>query len=260
MTVAGSALPQIEVTSRAQLRAWLAANHDTSGSIWLVTWKKQTPDRHVPYDEIVEEALCFGWVDSLPRKLDAGRTMLLLSPRKRGSAWSAANKTRVERLIADGRMEPAGLAAIEIAKAEGSWSFLDDVERLEVPADLAEALADHPEATKHFAVVNTGGGSTALAVVLILVVGVFFGVIDFGGGASDVNVKVDAPAVETPSCISPVAANGLSVSYVIAETVLAAAIMASWLPPREERLSKYHHRLIFGNPTSRGWACPTDGD
>jgi uncharacterized protein YdeI (YjbR/CyaY-like superfamily) len=148
---AGSTLPQIEVTSRAQLRAWLASHHATSGSIWLITWKKQTPDRHVPYSAIVEEALCFGWVDSLPRKLDAERTMLLLSARKLASAWSAANKARVEQLLIDGRMEKAGLAAVNFAKADGSWSFLDDVERLEVPTDLAEALAAYPAAEEHFA-------------------------------------------------------------------------------------------------------------
>lgn len=148
---AGSDLPRVEVTSRAQLRAWLEAHHASSGSVWLVTWKKQDQERHLPYDAIAEEALCFGWVDSLPRKLDAERSMLLLSRRKPGSAWSAANKARITRLIEDGKMAPAGLAAVEAAKADGSWSFLDDVERLEVPPDLADALAQHPEATKHFA-------------------------------------------------------------------------------------------------------------
>lgn len=148
---AGNDLPRIEITSRAQLRAWFEAHHATSGSIWLVTWKKQNPDRHVPYDVIVEEALSFGWVDSLPRKLDAERAMLLLSPRKPGSAWSAANKARVERLTAAGSMASAGLAAVESARADGSWAFLDDVERLEVPADLAKAFATYPEAAEHFA-------------------------------------------------------------------------------------------------------------
>jgi len=148
---AGSALPRIEITSRAQLRAWLAAHHATSGSVWLVTWKKHNSDHHVPYDAIVEEALCFGWVDSLPRKLDADRSMLLLSPRKPGSAWSAANKARVKHLTARGAISPAGQAVVERAKVDGSWTFLDDVERLEVPADLAEALAAEPEAARHFA-------------------------------------------------------------------------------------------------------------
>lgn len=148
---AGRDLPQVEVTSRAQLRAWLEANHAKSGSVWLVIWKKQDPDRHLSYAAIVEEALCFGWVDSLPRKLDAERSMLLLSRRKPGSAWSAANKARIARLTQDGMMAPAGLAAVEAAKADGSWSFLDDVERLEVPPELADALAQHPEAAGHFA-------------------------------------------------------------------------------------------------------------
>jgi uncharacterized protein YdeI (YjbR/CyaY-like superfamily) len=148
---AGSDLPRIEVTSRAQLRAWLEAHHETSGSVWLVIWKKRDPERHLPYDAIVEEVLCFGWVDSLPRKLDAERSMLLLSRRRPGSAWSAANKARIARLIEDGKMAPAGLAAVEAARADGSWSFLDDVERLEVPPDLADALARLPEAAKHFA-------------------------------------------------------------------------------------------------------------
>jgi uncharacterized protein YdeI (YjbR/CyaY-like superfamily) len=148
---AGDHLPRMEVTSRAQLRAWLEVNHADSGSLWLVTWKKQDPDRHLSYDAIVEEALCFGWVDSLPRKLDTDRSMLLLSRRKAGSAWSAANKARVARLTEAGEMAPAGLAAVAAAKADGSWCFLDDVERLEIPPDLANALAKHPEAMKHFA-------------------------------------------------------------------------------------------------------------
>jgi uncharacterized protein YdeI (YjbR/CyaY-like superfamily) len=147
---AGDDLPRVEISSRAQLRAWLEVNHATSGSIWLVTWKKQTRERHVPYDAIVEEALCFGWVDSLPRRLDAERTMLLLSPRKPRSAWSAANKARVAQLALAGLMSLAGLAVVEAAKKDGSWDFLDDVERLEVPADLAEALAAYPEAAQHF--------------------------------------------------------------------------------------------------------------
>jgi len=78
---------QIEISSRADLRRWLEENHTQAQSVWLVTWKKGDP-RYLPYGEIVEEALCFGWVDSLPRKLDAARSMLLLSPRRAGSGWS----------------------------------------------------------------------------------------------------------------------------------------------------------------------------
>lgn len=150
MKIAGDHLPRIEVTSRAQLRSWLEVHHATSGSVWLVTWKKAHFDRHVPYDAIVEEALCFGWVDSLPRRLDAERSMLLLSPRRLGSAWSAANKARIERLVAAGLVHHAGLAAVRAAQSDGSWTFLDDVERLDVSADLAAALAAHPGAAGHF--------------------------------------------------------------------------------------------------------------
>lgn len=141
---------RIEVTSREALRDWLAAHHGQAESIWLVTWKKADPARHVPYDAIVEEALAFGWVDSLPRRLDAARTMLLLSPRRPGSGWSAANKARVARLAALGRMAPAGLAAVARAEADGSWTLLDAVDRLEVPDDLAAALAAAPGAAAHF--------------------------------------------------------------------------------------------------------------
>lgn len=141
---------RVEVSSRGELRAWLLANHHRAESIWLVTWRKADATRHLPYDAIVEEALCFGWVDSLPRKLDEQRTMLLLSPRKPGSAWSGVNKARVERLLANGQMHPSGMAKIDMAKADGSWIFLDDVDRLEVPADLAAAFAVDEVARAHF--------------------------------------------------------------------------------------------------------------
>jgi len=141
--------PQITVENRAQLRAWLSENHASSGSIWLVTYKKGD-EKYLPYDAIVEEALCFGWIDSLPRKLDSLRTMLLLSPRKQGSAWSGLNKRRVEKLMAAGLMMPAGLTVIAAAQEDGSWQKLDAVEALIVPADLAAALAALPTARQNW--------------------------------------------------------------------------------------------------------------
>ena len=141
---------QVEVSSREAWRAWLAINHTQTESIWLVTYKKHTGDRYVSYDEIVEEALCFGWIDSLPRRLDSDRTMLLLSPRKSKSGWSGLNKRRVAKLLAHGLMMPAGLAKVEQAKADGSWIFLDDVEALIIPDDLAAALADNAAAKETF--------------------------------------------------------------------------------------------------------------
>ncbi len=140
---------RIEIASRAQLRQWLAANHGQAASIWLVTWKKGDP-RHLPYNDLVEEALCFGWVDSLPRKLDASRSMILLSPRRPGSAWSKPNKDRVARLIRDGLMTSAGLAKVEAAKRSGAWTKLDAVEALTVPDDLAAALRASPPAADHW--------------------------------------------------------------------------------------------------------------
>ena len=140
---------KVEIESRNSLREWFARNHGQTESIWLVIWKKGDP-RYVAYNDIVEEALCFGWVDSLPRALDETRSMLLLSPRKPGSAWSKANKDRVERLIAYGLMMPPGLAKIEAAKANGLWDKLEKVDALDVPDDLAEALAAYPSARQNF--------------------------------------------------------------------------------------------------------------
>lgn len=143
--------PQVQIESREEWRAWLDANHESAESIWLVTFKKASGKSHVPYDAVVEEAICFGWIDSLPRKLDEERTMLLLSPRKPGSAWSKVNKDRVERMNAAGKMRPAGLRKIEQSKADGSWTFLDDVEALIVPDDLAVALTEYEDAGENFA-------------------------------------------------------------------------------------------------------------
>lgn len=135
----GDRYEQVEVASPAELRAWLAEHHADTPGIWLATWKKGD-DRHVTYDEIVCEVLCFGWVDSKSRALDERRSMLLLTPRKPRSAWSRPNKERVARLEAEGLMTPAGAEVVAAAKASGTWTALDAVERLEVPDDLAAAF------------------------------------------------------------------------------------------------------------------------
>lgn len=147
------ALPDdaVQVDSRAAWRRWLSTHHARSSGIWLVTWRKDGGGPYLAYDAIVEEALCFGWIDSKPRALDDARTMLWLAPRKPGSGWSRPNKLRIERLLAAGRMTPAGLARIEAAQRDGSWSKLDAVEDLVVPDDLARALAATPPAAFAFA-------------------------------------------------------------------------------------------------------------
>lgn len=137
--------------TRAEWRAWLEQHHGRAEGVWLVSYKQATGKPRVTYDEAVEEALCFGWVDSKGNKLDEERSMLWFAPRKLGSGWSRPNKERVERLIAAGLMTPAGMAKIEAAKADGSWSLLDAVENLEIPADLAEALDAYPPAATNFA-------------------------------------------------------------------------------------------------------------
>lgn len=140
----------VEVTTLAQWRAWLQANHRQRASVWLITYKKGASRPCVSYDDVVSEALCWGWIDSLPRKLDAERTMLRFSPRSPNTGWSALNKQRVARMIAAHRMQPEGLAKIEAAKADGSWSRLDRVEALEIPPDLAKALKAQAGARAQF--------------------------------------------------------------------------------------------------------------
>jgi uncharacterized protein YdeI (YjbR/CyaY-like superfamily) len=142
--------PEVFVDDRATWRAWLEENHATSSGVWLVTWRTRARRTGLPYEAAVEEALCFGWVDGTAGTVDAERGKQYFAPRKPNSGWAATNKARVERLIAEERMAPAGLAAIERAKGNGSWELLDSVERLEVPADLAAALDARPPATGNF--------------------------------------------------------------------------------------------------------------
>lgn len=142
-------LEQVDVAHRADWRAWLRRNHKRSEGIWLVRWKKGHP-RYMGYDAIAEEALCFGWIDATARPFDHERSLILVCPRKPKSVWSKVNKERVERLIAGRRMTTAGLKAIEVAKANGSWTALDAVEAFEMHPDLAQALAKNKTARKHF--------------------------------------------------------------------------------------------------------------
>jgi uncharacterized protein YdeI (YjbR/CyaY-like superfamily) len=155
--------PVVFAEKRETWRAWLAANHATSTGVWLVTWRSRSGRQRLPYEEAVEEALCFGWVDGTAGTVDEDRGKQYFSPRKPNSGWAATNKARVERLIAEGRMAPAGLAAIERAKANGSWELLDGVERLEVPPDLAAALEAVPPAAANFAALPPSVRKQALA-------------------------------------------------------------------------------------------------
>ena len=146
--------PRIQFDDRDSWHAWLEANHGTARGVWLVTWRPRSGRTPLPYEAAIEEALCFGWVDSQGGVVDEERGKLYFAPRKSRSGWAASNKARIERLIAAGRMRPAGLAAIERAKANGSWETLDSVERLEVPDDLSAALRAAPGAAAAFAALS----------------------------------------------------------------------------------------------------------
>ena len=157
-----SEYPKIEFRSREALRRWLETNHDISSAFWLVTYKKHVTKYYIPYAEVVEELLCFGWIDARTRRLDEDRTMLLVVPRNVGSTWSASNKKRVAKLSRQGLMTRAGQAKIDTAKADGSWTFLDDVENLVVPDDLAEALGKNKRARKNFQSFNASSKKVIL--------------------------------------------------------------------------------------------------
>jgi uncharacterized protein YdeI (YjbR/CyaY-like superfamily) len=142
---------QVHPETRAEWRAWLAANHASSPGVWLVQWRTPTGRRRLEYDEAVEEALCFGWIDSLAKRLDGERSMITMTPRKPTSGWSRSNKERLERLTPAGLMTPAGLRTVEVAKANGAWELLDDVEAIVVPPDLTAVLAQDDAAAAGFA-------------------------------------------------------------------------------------------------------------
>ena len=132
---------EVHFTTATEWRAWLAENGGRTKGVWLVSYKQRTGKPAIAYEDAVCEALCYGWIDSTYRSLDEERGALWWSPRRKGSLWARTNKARVERLEAEGRMTDAGRAAIERAKADGSWAVLEPVEDLIVPDDLAAALA-----------------------------------------------------------------------------------------------------------------------
>jgi uncharacterized protein YdeI (YjbR/CyaY-like superfamily) len=136
--------------NRREWRRWLEKHHASASGIWLMYYKKHTAQPTVTYAESVEEALCFGWIDSKPARLDDERHLLYFCPRKPKSVWSKLNKSRLERLLESGVMAPAGLLAIEVAKKNGSWSSIDDAEANIMPDDLRRALDENSVARGHF--------------------------------------------------------------------------------------------------------------
>jgi uncharacterized protein YdeI (YjbR/CyaY-like superfamily) len=143
--------PHFYAPDRAAWRAWLEANHATERGVWLIYFKKESGKTRVSYDEAVEEALCFGWIDSKPNKIDDLSYKQIFTPRKPKSNWSKLNKERVERLTAAGLIAPAGQKMIDLSRATGTWDALNDVEQHLVPPDLQAALEQYPEALTHWA-------------------------------------------------------------------------------------------------------------
>jgi uncharacterized protein YdeI (YjbR/CyaY-like superfamily) len=140
---------QVEVTSAAQLWAWLKQNHKQKESVWLVTYKKEVADKYVSVNEVLDELLCFGWIDGVRRKLDGERTMQLIAPRK-VQHWTKTYKDRFAKLEKEGRMTLAGRNTIVAAKQNGLWNFMDDVDALIKPKDFIQCLTEHPKAVQNF--------------------------------------------------------------------------------------------------------------
>jgi len=142
---------QLYLATREEWRSWLTSHYDSSTGIWLVYYKKGSGKPRIPYDDAVEEALCFGWIDSLVKTLDEHRYMQKYSPRRKNSNWSELNRNRCRQQIADGMMTPAGLRSIEIAIKTGRWDPpMTEINADEIPPVLETALRAKPNAWKHF--------------------------------------------------------------------------------------------------------------
>jgi uncharacterized protein YdeI (YjbR/CyaY-like superfamily) len=144
------ALPLIQPKSRKAWRAWLAKNHASSSGIWLVYAKKHTGIPSLTYADAVEEALCFGWIDSLVHPIDDSHYKQIFTPRKPSSAWSPLNKKRSEKLIADSQMTPAGLKMIELARTNGRWDAHAETESLTMPPELRNAVNGNASAKQNW--------------------------------------------------------------------------------------------------------------
>jgi uncharacterized protein YdeI (YjbR/CyaY-like superfamily) len=149
-------LPEIFPKTLAEWRRWLKRNHAKSQGVWLIYYKKASGKQQLTYSEAVDEALCWGWIDSLMNPIDEQRYRQVYTPRKPTSVWSALNKRKIQRMISEGRMQPAGFACIEAAKRNGSWEKLDAVEALEMPPELSKALRRKKKAIRFYESLTPG--------------------------------------------------------------------------------------------------------
>jgi uncharacterized protein YdeI (YjbR/CyaY-like superfamily) len=141
---------QFTPSSRQDWRNWLAENHQSKDFIWLIYYKKKTGKPTIQYSDAVDEALCFGWIDSKLKSIDDESSMQYFCKRKPKSVWSKVNKAKIERLTAEGLMTEAGFKVIEIAKQNGQWNILDDAEAHIIPEDLDLEFQDFPKAKDYF--------------------------------------------------------------------------------------------------------------
>ena len=139
-------IPTFHATSRLAWREWLLQNHESEKSVWLIIYRKESNIPSVYYPEAVDEALCFGWIDSKSNKRDALSYYQFFSKRNPKSNWSKVNKEKVARLTEERRMHPAGLAMVELAKTTGTWTALDEVEKIVLPDDLKFLFDTNPVA------------------------------------------------------------------------------------------------------------------
>ncbi|MHA1543546.1 MAG: YdeI/OmpD-associated family protein [Alphaproteobacteria bacterium] len=142
--------PEFTAKDAAEWRGWLKENHQSSSEIWLVFYKKHTGKPCPSYNEAVEEALCWGWVDSIKRSIDDERYAFKFTPRKEKSNWSLSNIKRVEKLIKEGKMTPAGMKLVEAAKASGAWGTPHQPPSFEMPLEFSRMLKDNKDAGAFF--------------------------------------------------------------------------------------------------------------
>jgi uncharacterized protein YdeI (YjbR/CyaY-like superfamily) len=140
----------IHPKSQNQLRQWLIKNHTRPTGLWLITYKLASGKARIAYSDIVDELLCFGWIDSKPNSLDEERSKLWIAPRKSTSGWSKINKAKVERLIKEGKMHAAGMAKMNQAIVNGTWNKLDQVESLSIPTELEQEFKKYKTSKANF--------------------------------------------------------------------------------------------------------------
>ena len=140
---------QLLITSQEELRNWLSKNHAQKESTWLVTYKKSIESKYVSVDQVLDELLCFGWIDGIRRKVDDDKTMQLISPRK-VQHWSGTYKKRFAKLEKLALVHQSGFDSVTRSKENGSWAFMDDVDKLIKPKDFIEELNKYPYALRNF--------------------------------------------------------------------------------------------------------------